>query len=51
LAAIRANVQVTFSVAMSNHHHTGIHDPDGKCCVSVRHLLNEEDRQGYVRSR
>ena len=29
LAAKRANVQVTFSVAMSNHHHTGIHDPDG----------------------
>src|SRR5664279_398205 len=25
LAARRANVQITFSVAMSNHHHTGIH--------------------------
>jgi hypothetical protein len=29
LAATRPKVQVTFSVAMSNHHHTGIHDPDG----------------------
>jgi hypothetical protein len=29
LAAMRANVQVTFSTAMSNHHHTGIHDLDG----------------------
>jgi len=29
LAATRAKVQVTFSAAMSNHHHTGIHDPDG----------------------
>jgi len=29
VAAQQAKVQVTFSVAMSNHHHTGIHDPDG----------------------
>jgi putative transposase len=29
LAAKRAKVDITFSVAMSNHHHTGIHDPDG----------------------
>ena len=29
LAATRANVQVTFSAAMSNHAHTGIRDPDG----------------------
>ncbi len=28
LAARRAKVEVTFSVALSNHHHTGIHDPD-----------------------
>jgi putative transposase len=29
LAAQRAKVQVTFTIAMSNHHHTGIHDPEG----------------------
>jgi REP element-mobilizing transposase RayT len=29
LAAKRAKVEVTFAVAMSNHYHTGIHDPDG----------------------
>jgi REP element-mobilizing transposase RayT len=29
LAAQRAGVKVIFSVAMANHHHTGIHDPDG----------------------
>ena len=29
VAAKCAKVQVTFSVAMSNHHHTGIHDPHG----------------------
>jgi putative transposase len=38
LAAIRANVQVTFSVAMSNHHHTGIHDPDGNFPVFTEHF-------------
>jgi putative transposase len=29
LAARHANVDILFTVAMSNHHHTGIHDPDG----------------------
>ena len=29
LDAKRAKVQTTLTVAMSNHHHTGIHDPDG----------------------
>ncbi len=29
VAARHANVHVLFTVAMSNHHHTGIHDPDG----------------------
>ncbi len=29
LAAKHAGVEVNFSVAMANHHHTGIHDPDG----------------------
>jgi REP element-mobilizing transposase RayT len=38
LAAKRANVQITFSVAMSNHHHTGIHDPDGNFPVFTEHF-------------
>lgn len=38
LAARRANVQVTFSVAMSNHHHTGIHDPDGNFPLFTEHF-------------
>jgi hypothetical protein len=38
LAAKRANVQITFSVAMSNHHHTGIHDPDGNFPLFTEHF-------------
>jgi REP element-mobilizing transposase RayT len=38
LAAKRANVQVTFSSAMSNHHHTGIHDTDGNFPVFTEHF-------------
>jgi putative transposase len=38
LAAKRANVQITFSVAMSNHHHTGIHDPDGNFPIFTEHF-------------
>jgi putative transposase len=38
LAAQRANVQVTFAIAMSNHHHTGIHDPDGNFPVFTEHF-------------
>jgi REP element-mobilizing transposase RayT len=38
LAAKRANVQVTFSVALSNHHHTGIHDPDGNFPIFTEHF-------------
>jgi putative transposase len=38
LAARRANVEITFSVAMSNHHHTGIHDPDGNFPVFAEHF-------------
>jgi REP element-mobilizing transposase RayT len=38
LAAMRANVQVTFCVAMSNHHHTGIHDPDGNFPIFTEHF-------------
>jgi len=34
LAAKRANVQVTFAVALSNHHHAGIHDPYGNSLSS-----------------
>ncbi len=38
LAARRAKVEVTFSVALSNHHHTGIHDPDGNFPVFIEHF-------------
>jgi REP element-mobilizing transposase RayT len=38
LAAVRANVQVTFSAAMSNHHHTGIRDPDGNFPIFTEHF-------------
>jgi REP element-mobilizing transposase RayT len=38
LAAKRANVQVTFSVALSNHHHTGIHDSDGNFPVFTEYF-------------
>jgi hypothetical protein len=38
LAAKHAKVQVTFSVAMSNHHHTGIHDPDGNFPIFIEYF-------------
>jgi hypothetical protein len=38
LAAQRAHVQVTFSVALSNHVHSGIHDPDGNFPVFTEHF-------------
>jgi REP element-mobilizing transposase RayT len=38
LAARRANVQILFIVAMSNHYHAGIHDPDGNFPVFAEHL-------------
>ncbi len=38
LAAQRAKVEVNFSVAMSNHHHTGIHDPDGNFPIFTEHF-------------
>jgi len=38
LAAQRAKVQVTFALAMSNHHHTAIHDPDGNFPVFIEHF-------------
>jgi putative transposase len=38
LAATRAKVQVMFSVAMSNHHHTGIHDADGNFPIFTEHF-------------
>jgi hypothetical protein len=37
LAAIRANVEITFAVAMSNPH-TGIHDADGNFPVFTEHF-------------
>jgi putative transposase len=38
LAAQRAKVQVTFTVAMSNHHPTGTHDPEGTFPVFIEYF-------------
>jgi REP element-mobilizing transposase RayT len=38
LAARHANVHVLFTVAMSNHHHTSIHDPDGNVPLFLEHF-------------
>ncbi len=38
LAAKRAKVDVLFVVAMSNHYHAGIHDPDGNFPIFSEHL-------------
>ena len=38
LAARRANVHILFVVAMSNHYHAGIHDPDGNFPIFAEHF-------------
>jgi putative transposase len=38
LAARRAKVDVLFVVAMSNHYHAGLHDPDGNFPVFAEHF-------------
>jgi hypothetical protein len=37
-AASRFGIQVLFTVAMSNHHHTGIHDPAGHYPAFLEHF-------------
>ena len=37
-AAARYGIQVLFTVAMSNHHHTGIYDPDGNYPAFLEHF-------------
>ena len=37
-AAARYRIQVLFTAAMSNHHHTGIHDPDGNYPAFLEHF-------------
>jgi putative transposase len=37
-AAQRHGIQVLFTVAMSNHHHTGIYDPDGNDPAFLEHF-------------
>ena len=37
-AAARYRIQVLFTVAMSNHHHTGIHDPHGNYPAFLEHF-------------
>ena len=38
LAALRAKVEILFVVAMSNHYHAGIHDPDGNFPIFAEHF-------------
>jgi putative transposase len=38
LAAIRAQVEVHFVEAMSNHYHAGVHDPDGNIPIFCEHF-------------
>jgi hypothetical protein len=38
VAATRHQVKVLFTVAMSNHHHTGIHDPHGNYPAFIEHF-------------
>jgi REP element-mobilizing transposase RayT len=38
LAVQRASVQLTFSVGMANHHHTGIRDPEGNFPIFTEHF-------------
>ena len=38
LAARRAKVEILFVVAMSNHYHAGIHDPDGNFPIFSEHF-------------
>jgi len=37
-AATRYRIQVLFTIAMSNHHHTGIHDPHGNYPAFLEHF-------------
>jgi putative transposase len=37
-AATRYRIQVLFTLAMSNHHHTGIYDPDGNYPAFLEHF-------------
>jgi putative transposase len=38
VAAVCHGVKVLFTAAMSNHHHTGIHDPDGNYPAFIEHF-------------
>ncbi len=38
VAAQRYGIRVLFTVAMSNHHHTGIHDPEGNYPAFIEHF-------------
>lgn len=38
LAAARAKVEILFVVALSNHYHAGVHDPDGNFPVFCEHF-------------
>jgi putative transposase len=38
LAVQRSKVEINFSCAMANHHHTGIHDPEGNYPIFAEHF-------------
>jgi REP element-mobilizing transposase RayT len=38
LAVQRSKVEINFCEAMANHHHTGIHDPEGNFPVFIEHF-------------
>ena len=37
-AAARYRIEIIFTVAMSNHHHTGFHDPEGNYPAFLEHF-------------
>ena len=37
-SSTHANVHILFTVALSNHHHTGIHDPDGNFPLFIEYF-------------
>src|SRR6185369_11189295 len=38
VAAARHDIKVLFTAAMSNHHHTGVHDPNGNYPAFIEHF-------------
>jgi len=47
-AASRFRIQVLFTVAMSNHRHTGIHDPEGNYPAFLEHFHPEGNYPAFL---